>query len=548
LASPTAKRHVQRSGEIGYIRSMTLSRRLLLGALGTLPLTRLAAGAPAHRLTILHMNDFHARHEPVDARALACAPGRPACFGGAARLATAILAERAAAEADGRAVLLVDAGDQFQGSLFYTAWKGEVELAVMHALGTEAMAVGNHEFDHGPANLARFARAARFPVLSANTDASADPDLRDLIRPHALVGKGGLSLGLVGLTTRETAISSSPGPHVRFTDPAEALARSAAALRQQGARLVIALSHLGLDIDRTLAGHIAGVDVVVGGHTHTLLSNTEPDAAGPAHQAVEGSAGRAVIVQAAAFGRYLGRLDIDLAADGAVLAYGGDCRHVPLSLAEEPRVAAIVTHYALQLDGVRRRVVGRTEAAIPNATCRIGECALGSFIADAMLASVQGAEVALMNAGGIRTGLPGGELTLGDVLTMLPFGNAVATLQLSGADLQAAIANGLARMGAGAFPQVAGLRITWNPTAAPEARLVAMDVATAAGWAPIEPGRVYRVVTNNFLRTGGDGYTMLRDRAIDPYDSGPGLDDVVAAAITASGSFAPRTAGRFLTR
>ncbi len=527
---------------------MILSRRLLLGALGTLPLTRLAIGAPAHRLTILHMNDFHARHEPVDARALACAPGRPSCYGGAARLATAIFAERAAAEADGRAVLLVDAGDQFQGSLFYTAWKGEVELAVMHALGTEAMAVGNHEFDHGPANLARFARAARFPVLSANTDASADPDLRDMLRPHVLVNKGALPIGLVGLTTPETAIGSSPGPHVRFTDPAEALSRSAAALRQQGARLVIALSHLGLDIDRTLAGHIPGVDVVVGGHTHTLLSNTEPDAAGPAHQAVNGPAGRAVIVQAAAYGRYLGRLDIDLAADGAVLAYGGDCRHVPLSLAEEPRVAAIVTHYALQLDGVRRRVVGRTEAAIPNATCRIGECALGSFIADAMLASVQGAEVALMNAGGIRTGLPGGELTLGDVLTMLPFGNAVATLQLSGADLQAAIANGLARMGAGAFPQVAGLRITWTPTAAPEARLVALEVATPAGFSPIDPGRVYRVVTNNFLRTGGDGYTMLRDRAIEPYDSGPGLDDVVAAAITASGSFAPRTAGRFLTR
>ena len=107
---------------------MTLSRRFLLGALGTLPLTRIAVGQAAHRITILHMNDFHARHEPVDARALACGAGREGCFGGAARLASAIGAQRAAAEADGRAVLLEDAGDQFQGSLFYTAWKGEVEL------------------------------------------------------------------------------------------------------------------------------------------------------------------------------------------------------------------------------------------------------------------------------------------------------------------------------------------------------------------------------------------------------------------------------------
>ena len=526
---------------------MTLSRRLFLGALGTLPLARLAEGAAAHRLTILHMNDFHARHEPVDARALGCAADRPACFGGAAHLASAIAAERGTALADGRQVLLVDAGDQFQGSLFYTAWKGEVELAVMHALGTEAMAVGNHEFDHGPANLARFVRAAAFPVLSANIDATADPDLRGLLRPHAMIDKGSLRIGLVGLTTLQTEIGSSPGPHVRFSDPAAALARSAAALRAEGARLVIALSHLGLDIDMTLAGRVPGVDVVVGGHTHTLLSDSEPGAAGPAHIAVGGPAGRAVVVQAAAYGRYLGRLDIDIAEDGTILAYGGDCRHVALSLPEEPRVAAIIAHYAAQLDGVRRRVVGRAEAPVGNTTCRIGECALGSFIADAMLAAVQGAEVALMNAGGIRTGLPGGALTLGDVLTMLPFGNAVATLHLSGADLQAAIANGLARMGAGAFPQVAGLRITWNPLAPPEARLLALEVGGAAGYAPIDPARLYRVVTNNFLRGGGDGYTVLRDRAIAPYDAGPGLDETVAAAIAAA-PFAPRIAGRFVIR
>jgi 5'-nucleotidase len=220
---------------------------------------------------------------------------------------------------------------------------------------------------------------------------------------------------------------------------------------------------------------------------------------------------------------------------------------IALSLPEEPRVAAIVAHYAAQLDGVRRRQVGEAPAAISNITCRVGECALGSFIADAMRASVAGADVALMNAGGIRTGLPAGTITLGDVLTMLPFGNTVATLELSGADLRAAIANGLARAGAGAFPQVSGLRVTWNPTAAPEARLVALEVATQGGFVPLDPARRYRVVTNNFLRNGGDGYAMLRDRAIDPYDSGPGLDEVVANAITATGRFAPAISGRIVT-
>ena len=136
---------------------MTLTRRRLLAssltAAGTLPLTRLAhaqPGTPApHRLTILHMNDFHSRHEAVDGRALTCSADHADCFGGSARLATAIRAQRAAAEADGRTVLLLDAGDQFQGSLFFTAHRGMAELAVMHEVGTDAMAAGNHEFDMG---------------------------------------------------------------------------------------------------------------------------------------------------------------------------------------------------------------------------------------------------------------------------------------------------------------------------------------------------------------------------------------------------------------
>jgi 5'-nucleotidase len=540
---------------------MDISRRLLLGSLASIPVSipmvRLAHGAVAHRLTILHMNDLHSRHEPVDVRALTCRAdaGKPDCYGGVARLATALARERAAAEAQGRSVLLLDAGDQFQGSLFYTAWKGDVELAVMHAIGTEAMTLGNHEFDNGPANLARFVRAARFPVLSANTDAAADPDLAGLVQPHTMFRRAGLQVGVVGLTTGETATGSSPGPHVSFVAPEAALAASAAALRAQGADLVVALSHLGVGIDLSLAGVVPGVDVFVGGHSHTLLSDTETGTAGPAHQAVDGPAGRAVVVQAACYGRYFGRLDLDIGDDGSVLAYGGDCRHVGLDLPEEPAVAAIVASYAAQLDTVRRRVVGSTAGPIGNDGCRIGECKLGNFIAEAMLATTHGADVALMNAGGIRTGLPGGAVTIGDVLTVLPFGNAVATLKLTGADLQAVFANGISRAGSGAFPQIAGARLQWNPLTR---TLTGLSVRTPpgrgpssgdpAGYVPVDPQRIYTVVTNNFLRAGGDGYTVLRDRAIDPYDGGTGLDDVVIAALSAASPLAPAVDGRIAAR
>ena len=518
---------------------MTVSRRLLLAGLATLPMHRIAHGATAHRLTILHMNDFHSRHEPVDGRALTCRAdqARDGCFGGVARLASALLAERAEAEAAGRTVLLLDAGDQFQGSLFYTAWHGEVELAVMHALGTEAMTVGNHEFDNGPATLARFVRAARFPVLSANVDASGDPELAGKLRPHVMIEKAGLRIGVVGLTTLEAATSSSPGPHVRFNPPGPALAASAAALRMQGAHLVVALSHLGVALDRALAGQVPGVNVFVGGHSHTLLSDGEVGAAGPAHQALTGAAGTAVVVQASAYGRYFGRLDLDLAGDFRPVAYGGDCRRVGLDLPEEPKVAAIVAGYAAQLDTVRKRVIGQTAGPLDNAACKSAECALGNFVAEAMLAVVHDGDIAIMNGGGIRTGLPGGTITMGDVLTMLPFGNTIATLTLHGADLEAALANGLARAGAGAFPQIAGARVAWDASAK---RVISLTIRAPNGnYVPVDPARRYKVVTNNFMRSGGDGYTMMRDRAEDAYDGGSALDAAVVEALGRGATPAP---------
>ena len=526
---------------------MNISRRFLLGSLGALPMARLAAGATAHRLTILHMNDFHSRHEAVDGRALTCKAGeRPDCFGGAARLATALAASRATAEAAGRIVVLLDAGDQFQGSLFYTAWHGEVELAVMHLLGTDAMTVGNHEFDNGPENLARFVKAAKFPVLSANVDASAEPALAGLLRPFTLLKRGAISIGVVGLTTLETTTGSSPGPNVRFTPPAAALQQAAAAARAQGAQIVVALSHLGVAEDAALAGRVPGVDIFVGGHSHTLLSDQEPGAAGPAHAAIAGPAGSAVVVQAGCFGRYVGRLDVDLDDSMRPVAFGGDTVHVGLDLPEEPRVAALVGGYAQQLDGVRRRVIGQAPAPVGTDGCRVGECALGNFIADAMLTKVRGADIAINNAGGMRTGLPAGQITLGDVLTLLPFGNTIASVKLRGADVQAALLSGLPRAGAGAFPQVAGLQLIWNPDSKTisDIRVRQPD----GSFLPLDPQRLYLVVTNNFMRGGGDGYTIMRERGVDPYDAGPLLIDAVAEAISAAGPLAPRMDGRLVVR
>ncbi len=497
---------------------MLLQRRVLLGAIGSLPLLRRAAGQVAHRLTLLHINDFHSRHEPVDGRSLTCAAG-DGCFGGSPRLVAAIREQRAAAEADGRAVLLLDAGDQFQGSLFFTAHAGMAELAVQHAAGVDAMALGNHEFDRGPDLLGRFIDAARFPVLSANIDADADPDLHRRIQPWTMLRPGGLPLAVVGLTTRETAITSSPGPHVRFGDPAAALARATAEAQAAGALLVVVLSHLGLAADLALPA--AGVALIIGGHSHTLLSSTEPGASGPSPtRAGDGPP----IVQAACYGRYLGRVDLDVAADGSVLALAAACRHLGLDLAPDPEAQAIVARFAAPLAELRNRPVATLEQPLDVATCRLAPCPLGELVAAALRRATHGHAVGLMNAGGLRVGLPAGPVSLGQVLDTMPFGNTLATTTLSGADLTDTVRHGLAMLGRGGFAQWSGLRL--------EGGSIVIEAADGS-WSPLDPAGQYLVATNNFVRNGGDGYTVLRDRGENPYDTGPGLADLLADALAA---------------
>lgn len=506
-----------------------LPRRLILGAIGTLPLLRSTAAqtAVAHRITLLHLNDFHSRHTLVDPRAMACQPGGSSCFGSSPRLATAIREQRRAATADGRTVFLLDAGDQFQGSLFYTAHHGLAELAVQHAVGTDAMAVGNHEFDNGPANLGRYVTRARFPVLSANIDASAEPSLANRLHPQVVLERDGFRLGLVGLTTREAQTSSSPGPNVRFTDPAEALPAAIAAARAQGAQLVVLLSHLGLPLDSTLTGPA----VIIGGHTHTLLSNDEPGASGPHPTVSQGPLPRPLIVQAGAYGRYLGRLDLDLAADGTVLAYGGACRHIGPGLAEDPEVAAIVAAFAAPLEALRQRAITTLPNALDIAGCRIGACPFGTLVAATLRRAAHGtpadgATIGLMNAGGLRVGLAAGPLTLGQVLDALPYGNTLATATLTGADLVDTVIHGLTMAGRGGYAQWAGLRLNG----------LTIEVEAPNGsWGPIDPAARYLVATNNFVRSGGDGYNALRDRAINPYDTGPSVAELVADALSTQG-------------
>ncbi|GAA0777522.1 multifunctional 2',3'-cyclic-nucleotide 2'-phosphodiesterase/5'-nucleotidase/3'-nucleotidase [Roseibium denhamense] len=531
-------------------------KKSLLSAAVLSAATALSSAAYADfSLTVLHINDLHSRIESINKYDSTCDAESEAageCFGGIARIKTKIDERRAALEADGKAVLTVDAGDQFQGSLFYTTYKGFAAVEFMNGMGFDMMAVGNHEFDDGPAALANFLSKAEFPILSGNIDVSADEALAGKIPGVLIVEKGGEQIALVSTLAEDTAETSSPGDDVRFLSAEDYLKGAVEGLEAAGINKIIAVTHMGLSRDKQIAATVPGIDLIVGGHSHTLLSNTQERASDVYPVMVENPDGQQVpIVQAYAYGKFLGEIEVTWDDAGNVVSASGEPILLDASVEPDAAFAARVAELAAPIEELKAKVIGSSDAAIDGdrGSCRAGECQMGNLVADAMLDRVkdQGIQIAIQNGGGLRASIDAGEVTMGEVLTVLPFQNTVATFQLKGSDVIAALENGVSKVeeGAGRFPQVAGLKYTWTQKKpAGEGRILLVEVMEDGAWTAIDPDKTYGVVSNNYMRGGGDGYSVFAEKGENAYDYGPGLEIVVADFIAAGDGYTPYTDGR----
>jgi 5'-nucleotidase / UDP-sugar diphosphatase len=536
---------------------MNVKNTLFAGA----ALVALASAAPAmaqqdFTLSIIHTNDVHSRIDQVAASGSFCTPQNAQanrCFGGYPRLATKIRELRGTRPNP----LVLDAGDVFQGTLFYTMAKSDAVKPFLNAIGYDAMTLGNHEFDDGPGELAKFLDGLKVPVVTSNIDVSKEPRLQNKWLSHRVLLAGGQRIGVIGLTTRETPVTSSPGDTVAFGAHVDALKREVAALQAVGVNKIIALTHVGAGEDQALARAVDGVDVFVGGHSHTLLHNgADNRKEGPYPIVVNTPSGAPALVVTAFYGGiFLGDLQVTFDSRGIAKSWAGDTILMDASVPRDPELQAMVERMSAPLAELRARPVGSAGVALDgsNASCRFGECNFGNLIADAMLAAAkpQGATIAIQNGGGIRTSIPEGQITFGQILEVLPFSNALATFQIEGAEIVAALENGVGRAdnpqneGTGRFPQVAGLRYTFDPSKPAGSRIVSVEVRAADGsFAPIDRAATFTVVTNDFVRKGGDGYAMFKDKAKNAYDAGPNLEDTVAEFIRAQGTVAPRIEGR----
>lgn len=498
-------------------------KRIWTVLFGILLMVSLAPGVEAApvSLRILYVNDFHGFAEPIKQT-----NGKPP-QGGIAYLAGAV--DRARQQ---QPSLLLAAGDMIQGNAWANLFQGQSVIDVMNAMKFDAMVVGNHEFNFGPKVLQARIAQAKFPILGANVEGLPS------LKPYVVKNLNGVKIGIIGLVTQDS-VNTAPKNvlGLKFTDPESALLKYLPELKRQ-ADIIVVLSHCGYPVDRELAATVPGIDVIVGGHTHTKLTHPE-------------EVGHTIIVQAWEHAKDLGVLDLEVEA-GKIVKFQGALQEIgPNTEKPDPQIQAIVARYEDLANPPLRQSIGEALVDLDVSRVRTEETNLGNFIADIMRQTAQ-ADAAIINGGSIKSSIAKGTIKTQDVYNALPYDNYLIAVQLTGAQLKEALEHGVSRVGKPShrFPQVAGLTFTYSRSAPVGSRVREIIV----GGQPLNPTKEYIVAIIDYLGAGGDGYKVF-DAALERQDggkkerilyndTGTWLRDRVINAIKAQKTIAPKVDGR----
>ncbi len=474
----------------------------------------LGAFAQAQRVGFLTFNDVY-ELQGVDS----------GTRGGAAAVATVVHQVKAF---DPHTLVLF-AGDLLSPSVMSNAFQGKQMVEALNRLGVDYATLGNHEFDFGIDVLKQRIQESNFTWLTSNIlDSSTGKPIAGT-KADAIVDVNGVKIGLFGIAYDFSSILANASA-VTFKDPIATAQAEVKKLQGEGAQYIVALTHEAKAQDCELSSQVSGIDLIVGGHDHAAMMDTQ--------------CGHAPFVKATSDWRNVWDVNVDFSGKNPVTSY----RNIPVSnlTPKDPGMQAFVQGYATQLDASFAKVLGKSVVALDavEKDVRAKETNLGDFIADATRKATR-ADVGIMNGGGIRTDrmYPAGPVTKKDIYAILPFGNSVVAVKAKGSALAAALENGVSQMQdlAGRFPQVSGVSFTVRPNQPAGQRVSDIMV----GGKPLDPNATYTVAINDYMFGGGDGYTMFKGlpTTVSPAE-GPLLAEVVANAVAADGTIAPKTDGR----
>jgi 2',3'-cyclic-nucleotide 2'-phosphodiesterase (5'-nucleotidase family) len=424
-------------------------------------------------------------------------------------MATLIRRVRAENDGLGRPTLLLNGGDVFQGTPLSTVFKGEPDFKFMNDVGVDAMVLGNHEFDFGLDVLQRRMSEAEFPILAANV--RRKKGRAAFTTPYVLrTLSNGVRIAILGMVTDDTPETTDPinvTPLV-FVDPLVAAARFVPAL-EDSADIILLISHSGVAVDREVADEFEDIDVIVGGHDQILIPRPmeEDDV---------------LITQAEGYGLYLGRLDLEV--DGDEVELLSDTLYpITAEVPDDPQIAAFVESYTRRLDDELARPIGVLATPLEGERndVRSRPSNFGRLLCEIMKQKT-GADLAVINSGGIRASINAGPVTLGDVVQALPFINHIMTVELSGAEIERLMNFSLEQRrhtDSGGFLQSTGITFEDAPSGPRSIEI---------GGEPLDPGRLYKIAHTDFLYRGGDGYEVFARLGRNPTDTGTPLADALA--------------------
>ncbi|KAG5677132.1 hypothetical protein PVAND_006914 [Polypedilum vanderplanki] len=494
------------------------------------------------KLIILHNNDMHARFEQTNAASARCTDEdreKNNCYGGFARVAHVVRDYRKRANTgEIPRVLYLNAGDTYTGTPWFALFKDNITSAFLELLKPDAISLGNHEFDEGTENLAKFLKEIDFPVLAANLDLEKEPSLKvDILKPSHIFEIDGIKIGVVGYLTPETK-EVAKGNQVEFIDEIEAINKEAARLKEEGIKIIIALGHSGIERDKQIAMECPDIDLIIGGHSHTFLYNgTKPDIDEPYDtypiMIVQRNGKKVPVVQSYAYTKYLGYIHLEFDGEGNMVEIDGNPILLNHDIPREQDVLDLLQKYRPAVLALQTEVVGQTRVNLEG-SCRRVECNLGNFIADSMVdwnalrydgIGWTDAAIGIIQGGGVRASITrtvSGNITMEDIATVLPFDSKVVVIEITGETLLKAFEHSVARYtegeGRGEFLQYSGVQIEYDMNRESGNRVVNVKVLCAYCEVPqledLVLHKTYRIVMQDFLANGGDGYEMFKNSQV----------------------------------
>jgi len=493
-----------------------LSKRLIIFSLAfLLILSSISLVLAAEKeIVVLSINDFHGSLAPSGKNV------------GAAKLVDAIKTEKAK---NPEGTIIVSAGDNYQGSAMSNLLYGEPVSAMFKEMGLELSAVGNHEFDWGIDRITKWAEDGGFTFVCTNIYDKRTNQPVDWAEPFVIIEKMGIKVGFIGLATPETAYKALKAnvENYEFRDPVETIKEWVPKIKDAGADIIIALTHLGAfqDKEGNISGEAAalsevdGVEAVISAHTH---------------QSVSGLVNGKPLVQAYYNGRSVAKLTFVFDENNKLVSaepFLDDLYKRPDTLKDDANTLAIYNKYNEELKPVLGKILGKTTVTLDHDRYA-GPSLLGEWACEIMKDKV-GVQIAMTNGGGLRVPIPAGDITAGILYEVMPFDNTLYTMKLSGADVKANIEHGIMNEDIG-WVQIAGVRVTYDPKAEAGKRITSMSLEDGT---PVEMDKFYTVVTNDFMATGGDKYNF--DNALDKLDTFIPVRDAMMDAVEKAGVISP---------